>query len=150
VGVRVYVCATQSITRHFVRESVSSCVLVYSRACASVCICACECADVCVKTNASQIPQKSPMISGSLAERELQLKASYACSPLCNVSFLCLLRSGIHFESKHMCIYVHISKHVYLYSYLYLCVYMYSYIHIYEYTHLNVYIPIYTRVYTNR
>ena len=51
---RVYVCATHSITKHFVCECVSSCVLVYLRACASECICGSGCADVCVKTRATK------------------------------------------------------------------------------------------------
>jgi len=32
-------------------------------------------------------PQKGPIISSSFAERDLQLKASYACSPLCSRPF---------------------------------------------------------------
>jgi len=35
-------------------------------------------------------PPKSPMISGSFAERDLQLKASYASPPPCTSMFRCI------------------------------------------------------------
>ena len=79
------------------------CVRVCGYEC--VCVCVCVCARVCVCVYIyhavafdtgwrrpigclifrGHFPQTSPIISGSLAERDLQLMTSYASLPLCNM-----------------------------------------------------------------
>ena len=49
-------------------------------------------------------PQKSPVISGSFAERDLQVEASYALLPLC-ACFWCRRSQGVHWDC--VCVVVH-------------------------------------------
>ena len=46
-------------------------------------------------------PQKSPITSGSLAERDLQLKASYASSPPCSNSAVATIQAFLN-ERPHL------------------------------------------------
>ena len=52
---------------------------------------------------ADHVPQKSPIISGSLAENDLQLKASYGSAPRCNLTHVqctwwCMYMSYVHIQ----------------------------------------------------
>jgi len=82
-------------------------------------------------------PQLSPIISGSLAERDLQLKASYGSLPPCN---------DVHTDIR-VCEGVNIRTYVltYMHVYMFMCIYGHTcvcisiYLHIYIYTYMRVY-----------
>ena len=76
-------------------------------------------------------PQLSRIISGSLAERDLRLKASYGSSPPCNDihTYICVC------ECVNIRTYILIYMHVYIFmcTYVHTCVCISIYIHIYIY-----------------
>jgi len=83
-------------------------------------------------------PQKSPIISGSYAERDLQFKASYSSLPPCTLSLVGSVWEFVLFE--YFCLlykvlptlwhYPKIWQYVYEYTYIWIHVYIYIYIHI--------------------
>jgi len=90
-------------------------------------------------------PQKSPVVSGTFAERDLHLKASCASWPLC-------MRQRWHDSCK--CVRFSLWKKfvcvcVCMYIYVYVCVYMCVYVHMYIHTNIYVCIHIYVRIYKN-
>jgi len=60
--------------------------------------------------------QKSPTISGSFTERDLQLKAPYASSPLCNVA---VNRNSMNKDNLFL-----FPKKMYMYTYIYIYIYI--------------------------
>jgi len=83
-------------------------------------------------------PQKRPTISGSFANIDLQLKASYGSSPLCT--------KYTHIQILHISIYIYIHMRIFIYT----CMHMFVHIciHTYIYIWINMYIYMYILVYT--
>ena len=94
-----------------------------------------------------QFPQKSPIIIGSFATNDLQLKASHgSLTP-------CTYRSMSAYKHDGVClfVYVHIYICIYVYLYIYICIYIHVYTYIRIYTiYIYVYIYIYIYVLTPR
>jgi len=80
-------------------------------------------------------PQKSPMISGSFAKRDLRFKAPYASLPPCTPSS-CRQTMALCQIATAVCIH--------MYIYVYICIYMHMYIC------MCIYICLYTYVFQNR
>jgi len=65
-------------------------------------------------------PQKSPIIRGSLAKRDLQLKVSYASSPSCmNVATPTRFPQNTRTQHMHTHIHTLIHAHTYTHTYMY-------------------------------
>jgi len=91
-------------------------------------------------------PQKSPIIIGSFAKRDLQLMASYAFSPPCT------MRTKTHW-CVSVCVYLCIHVCVVVYTYMHVHVmYTYMWINIHKrmrahiHTHANIHKRIYTHI----
>jgi len=83
--------------------------------------------------------QKSPVISTSFTERDLQIQVSYAASPPCACD-------SAHFEI-HIDVYisVYIYIHMYIYLDIFICTHIYRYMHIHTHIQIYMHIYIYTR-----
>jgi len=85
-------------------------------------------------------PPKSPIISGSFAANDLQLKAFCGASPPCIRAHRVAVT---HFVFTTFFWYVLLQSYLYIYIYVHIHIYMYVYIYSYIYTYIYVYIYMY-------
>ena len=129
--IHLYLHSTHTIPKPSLLSMNLRRVYIYTCVCRGLCTCISTCASTrqrrCIGCLIFTAPflEKSPIISGSFVERDLQVKAFYASMPLCtcHVTHARLKPSVLHGLLKSIYICVHI--------YIYICTYIYIYIYIY-------------------